>query len=71
VRVRFAYRPHEIWRQIGQPAEARAARSIFDGLKADRRLAQVGHVRGKKTEFGVLKKWLDIVSILEHDFTHE
>jgi hypothetical protein len=71
LRVGLAHRPGKPWRKIGQPAEARAARAAFAGLETDRRLAQPLELRGKKTELGAVKKWLDIGSVLEHDFTHE
>jgi hypothetical protein len=59
--------PSHIDLQQHRPCRHLAAARL--GSKLEARLAQAGDLRGKKTKFRPGKKWLDIGSVLEHDFT--
>ena len=54
---------------LGEPSNSLKKPSAAAIVQAEVRLAQPGDLRGKKTKLAVCKKWLDIGTLLEHDFT--
>jgi hypothetical protein len=58
-------------RTSGSPPKRVPPTCVARGTKLNARLAQPGDLRGKKTKFRLGKKWLDIGSVLEHDFTRD
>jgi hypothetical protein len=54
-----------------QVIEAISTCSTIVHARTSRLHASEGDLRGKKTKFRPGKKWLDIASVLEHDFTRD